>query len=484
MTDHSPQRIRSALSWSVLGQVIKQGGSVAIMVGLARLLSPNEFGLIAMVAVFGGLARLFVELGLGSAIVRSKRLSAVQLSTIFWVNLASGLTMTLLFAAVSPWVAAYYGEPEVQPLTVWLGGAFTLNALSVVHRNLLIRDLEFRRLAWIEGASALGAGLVAIVLAWRGAGAYSLVAQQLAEPAMAAALLWLRPSFLPQVRVFSWRAIREQLNFGGHLVGFSIVNYFARNADDAVIGRYFGDGALGMYTRAYGLMLMPLREVSGVVSRVMYPALAQLQDDHAEVRRLWIKGVRQISFITFPVSVILLVVAEPLVVAVFGRQWLPVAPILQLLMPAGALSSIGTTAGWIYLSQGRSDWMLKWEFVSATVRIAGIFAGLPWGVEGVAAGFTLATLSLAYPLFVVPGKLVQAPFRLFVRATAASLLAAVCLGACLHGVARLLPQSWSPFLNLAVLVPLGVGGYLALVWVTKAEAFFEFLAMVRGGRRP
>ena len=117
-------------------------------------------------------------------------------------------------------------------------------------------------------------------------------------------------------------------------------------------------------------------------------------------------------------------------------------------------------------------------------RIAGIFAGLPWGVEGVAAGFTLATLSLAYPLFVVPGKLVQAPFRLFVRATAASLLAAVCLGACLHGVARLLPQSWSPFLNLAVLVPLGVGGYLALVWVTKAEAFFEFLAMVRGGRRP
>lgn len=162
-----------------------------------------------MVAVFSGLARLFVELGLGSAIIRSKRLSSTQLSTVFWLNLASGLTMTLLFVAVSPWIAAYYDNPEVAPLNIWLGGAFALNALWVVHRNLLIRDLAFRRLTLIEGAAALGAGVLAIVLALRGAGACSLVAQQLAEPAIAAALLWLRPAFVPAA-AFSWRSIREQ----------------------------------------------------------------------------------------------------------------------------------------------------------------------------------------------------------------------------------------------------------------------------------
>lgn len=480
--DDRAQRIRSALSWSVVGQILKQGGNVAIMVALARLLGPSEFGLVAMVSVFSGLARLFVELGLGSAIIRSKHLSAEQLSTIFWLNLGSGVTMTLLFAAVSPWIAAYYGQPEVLRLTIWLGGAFTLNALSVVHRNLLARDLAFRQLALVESTSALGAGLLAVVLAARGAGAYSLVAQQLAEPALAAALLWLRREFVPRP-VFRWRAIREQLGFGGHLVGFSVVNYFARNVDDAVVGRYFGDGPLGIYNRAYNLMLMPLREISAVVSRVMYPALAQIQDEHAEVRRLWLKGIRQISFITFPIAAILIVTAEPLVVTVFGQQWLAVAPVLQLLMPAGALSSIGTTAGWIYLSQGRSDWMLKWELVSASVRVAGIFAGLPWGIEGVAAGFTLSTLSLAYPLFVVPGKLVQARFRLFVKATAASLTTAACLGACLYGVSRLLPASWPPFVTLTVLFLLGLGGYAGLAWWTKAEAFVEFLAMVRGRRR-
>jgi PST family polysaccharide transporter len=227
---------------------------------------------------------------------------------------------------------------------------------------------------------------------------------------------------------WSGQALRDLTPVSMNYLGFSVFNYVVRNLDNLLIGRYAGAQSLGLYSRAYGLMLLPATHLSRVLSRVMFPSLARLQQDHARARAVYLRAQQTIALISFPLSIGLLVTAEEFVQVLYGEPWRDTAPILRVLSMVGLMQSIGSTTGWIYQSQGRTDVMLRWSLLSALPTIPAFLVGIRWGAFGVAVAYLVRGLLLVYPNHAVPGKLIGLHFTDTVRALGGVLFCAVLMG--------------------------------------------------------
>ncbi|MDD5304531.1 MAG: lipopolysaccharide biosynthesis protein, partial [Elusimicrobia bacterium] len=344
----------TGLKWNGAGHVARQTLQFAISVVVARALSPEEFGLMGMIVVFSGLAGLFVGLGLGTALVQRQNLEERHLSTIFWVNVACGAALTAGFAWASPAIARFYGEPILRALTLAVGFNFLIGSLSIVQRNMLVRTMDFRALFIIETTAVSCAGIAAVGGALAGWGVWSLVAQSLVLTTVSAIMLWRMSPWRPAWRI-DGAALRELWGFSANLMAYNMLNFSDRNLDNLLIGKFIGPTALGVYARAYSLMLLPIDQVCDVLTRVMFPVLSLLQKDIASVKRVYLRATRAIALISFPLMLGLLVVAEPLIETVYGEKWLGAVPLIRILCLTGLSQSLGTTVGWIFNSQGRTD---------------------------------------------------------------------------------------------------------------------------------
>ncbi|HGE70256.1 TPA: hypothetical protein ENX78_05430 [Candidatus Poribacteria bacterium] len=218
------------------------------------------------------------------------------------------------------------------------------------------------------------------------------------------------------------------MGFGLNLTGFNVVNYFARHLDNLLIGRFLGSSELGVYSLAYRIMLFPLQNVSGVIGRVMFPALSVVQEDKAKVRDVYIRSTRLIAFVTFPISVVLLVLAPQFVRIVFGEKWERVIFIIQILSAVGLIQSIATTVGWIYQSQGRTDIMFKWGIFATTSAAVSFAIGLKWNIEGVAVAYAICSFLLLYPSLAIPFRLIGLKFRGYIMRLGSTIIATILMG--------------------------------------------------------
>ncbi len=462
----------------VAQQVIQFGSSVV----LARLLVPAEFGLVAMIAVFSGFAQLFVDFGLGAALVQRKEVEERHLSSAFWLNVAAGVGLTAAMAAAAPGLAALYGQPELVRLTLLLAPTFAISSTMAVQTALLMRALNFRRLSSVRIAGvAVGSG-VAIGAAAAGAGAVSLVLQSLAAAAAQAVGLWLLTDWHPRLTI-DREAVRELWRFGGNLAGFQAVNYWDRNADNLLIGRFVGANALGIYNRAYTTMLLPVNQVYTVVTRVMFPALSRIQDDRERVKRAYLRALGIVSLVTFPLLIGLIVVAKPFLLTLYGPRWSPAVPILQILCVAALVISLSTTVGWIFQSQGRTDWMFRLGVGGTAVTIAAFAIGIQWGVKGIAIAFVVRTILLAYFAFTIPGRLIGMRFAEVARALRGVLAISLVMGGAVWLAGLALPQGWSPASELAVQVGVGAVVYVGLARALWLEPYRD-LRVVASDVRP
>jgi len=263
-------------------------------------------------------------------------------------------------------------------------------------------------------------------------------------------------------------------------MGFNVLNYWVRNGDDMLIGRYLGGASLGIYARAYSLMMLPVDHVYGVLAAVMFPALSRVQDDTKRTKRIYLHSLAMIALVTFPMMIGMLVVAESFVLAIYGPKWQGMIPILRIFCMVGMLQSIGTTVGWIYQSQGRTDWMFRWGLGSGPLVIGSIVIGILVGtVEAVAISYAIAGIILLYPLFAIPGKLIDMTFGNVVGAVAPTLGSAAAMGFLVWIVGLLLPKEWSYWANLAVQVPIGIGVYGALVHFLRLPAYRQAKDIIR-----
>jgi len=468
-------RTVSGVRWNGAAHILKQGLQFLISIILIRLLTPEVYGLLGMAAVFVGFVGVFSDLGFSQALVQRPTLSEEHRCTAFWLGIGLGLGLGGLLAALAGPIAGFYGQPELTGVLRVLAVAFVLTALGAVPKALLQRDLAFKGIARVEVPALVVAGAVGIGLAVNGAGVWSLVGQQLVFPATQAALLWWVVDWRPRLRI-SPPAARDLWTFGGGLTGFGIVNYWARRGDDLLIGRFMGAASLGLYGRAYGLMLLPIRHVISAVNRVIFSALSSIQDDRARVRRAYLKAIRLISFLAFPMMAGLAVTARPFVLAVFGQRWTGVIPLIQILSLAGIVQTLMNPTGLIYTSQGRTDVMMKWGLGAGAFLIGALAVGVWIGsLKAVVWSYTVANVVLLWPGQSIPGRLIGMTFADVAQSVSGLSAATGCMAVLVFAVGRwVVPPDWSPWSSLVVLTATGVLAYAGLARTLAEPAWREF----------
>jgi PST family polysaccharide transporter len=377
--------------WLSSSRGVEQLLSLLITTILARLVTPAEYGLIGMATVVLIFLRRFADFGTGSAIIQRCELGDTQLSSIFWFNALLGTALGGLLFVVAPLIARFYDEPGVQPVVAVLALTLPLQSLAIVPDHLLRRRLQFSR--WVVrglAAVAVGGG-VGIALALAGGGVWALVGQQLAQAVAAMVALWLAVKWRP---LFSFRFedIREIGGFTSGVVGFNLLNYFVRNTDFLLIGRFLGPVSLGLYALAYRLMRYPAQTLSGVASQTLFPVFSRMGDEQSRISNAYIRVVRYITVITFPIMVGMALTAEDFLVTLFGPQWLSAAPLLVYLALAVLLQPAASLLTAVIWAKGYTQWHLKYAVVQSGLVIAGFAIGLQWGVEGVAASYLITSL--------------------------------------------------------------------------------------------
>lgn len=363
---------------------------------LARLITPEDFGLFAMVAIFTSLLAIFKDLGLGTATVRKQGLTHAEVTNIFWINNLISVVLGLVIVAMSPAVAWFYGDPRLTLMTASLSVAFVVSGLGIQHHALMSRQMRFNELAGVNIFSLVVGIVAGSIAAYSGATYWSLVILQFVTVFSNTSLCWIlckwRPG-LPRRDV----SVRSMVFFGGNITGSRIIGFFNMNLGNILIGRYVGAASLGLFDRANQLLHLPVHQFSMPVGRVAIPALSSLQSEPVRFRNYYRYAVFFIGLIAFPVVFLLAIFAHEVVLIVLGSQWTEVTPIFLLLVPASLARIIQVAMKWIYITLGRADRMLRWGFVDFIVNILFLSIGVQYGVLGVAFAFSAKGVILLVP---------------------------------------------------------------------------------------
>lgn len=478
-------RTIQGVSWSGISQAVTQSCTWIISIALARILGPDAYGVIGMITVFASFAILFGGLGFGMAIVQRKTIEERHLAAAFWMNAAMGTLITLIMIAVAPLIASFYSEPLLTPLMRVIAFRFLFDSLGIVQSALLRRAMRFRALGAIQISSGILSGLIALAIALGGMGVWSLVALTLGFAFFPLPMLWRLARWRPTWS-FEWKAGKELFAFSGPVVALDVVTYWALSLDTLLIGRFMGAAALGIYSRASSLMLMPLTQVSSVVGNVMIPALSSIQEDKVRVRRSYLRAVRLVGFITFPMMVGLFVVSDHLILALLGLKWAAVIPILRIMCGVGLLNSVGRW-DWICLSQGRTSLYFCIGAIVSVVAAIAFIIGLPWGIHGMAWACLMSNLMVWYPAWRAAGRTINLSFNEMLGAVSPVFACAVSMGAIVAGLRYLIPGSFPDWACLVAEVLLGVLAYVSLVISFRVKAWEEgrdvLVGMLAGVRR-
>ena len=476
--EHLRRQTLAGLGWSGATQLLGQVLQFVFSVALARLLSPAEFGLMGMILVFTGFASTLADLGSGAFIISRPSIGERHLSSVFWLNLAVGGVLTVLFSMAAPLVAHYYGEPQLRLLTVAVAVNFLLVSSTVVQNALLSKAMDFRTRFWIEILGSAAAGISALVLAATGAGVWSLVGQSVVLTAARSLMLWRRSPWIPGW-AFDPDAVWELMRFGRHLVAFNAVIYWENNVDKAVIGRLIGGPSLGIYNVAERIMRIPSTNLTGFASAVMFPALSAMQRDGDSMKRVYLQSNRLIALVTFPMMLGLLVLAEPTVLVVLGEKWRSAITIIRVLCLAGMAQSVYNTAGWIYLSNGRPDILLRVSIYALLARVVGVVVGMHWGILGIAWAYVLGVYAcVLYPSWSAAGRLIGLRFLDTLKNVGGPFFCATAMAMVTWLVDRWLYAEHVLSVRLAVDVLAGIVAYGILIHLFRLQAWREIRELV------
>ncbi|HMN14680.1 MAG TPA: lipopolysaccharide biosynthesis protein [Bellilinea sp.] len=388
---------RKGAVWSVIQIVARNVVSIGSTTVLARLLSPEDYGLMGMVATLTALLLVFSDMGLSWATIQRRELSQVQVSNLFWINVAAGGMLWLACIALAPVMARFYGREELQLVTVMLGASFLLGGISVQPFALLRRKMDFRSVAQIEIAAAIVAAVTAIACAVAGLGYWALVIQGLAGQ-LARAALSLPASRIRLQPPASDSGTRAMVGFGGLLALNGFLISLARNLDSVLIGKVWGTEQLGYYDRAYFLMLLPSFIATGALANLMVPSLSALQEDRERFGDAYRRALRVVAFVGCPMAAGLALVAPEAVRLVYGGKWLPVAPMLAWLSLAGVTQPIYNTTGWLFTAAGKARLYFAVTAVNAVVLAIAFLWGVQKGAVGVAMAYGMVMgLVLLWP---------------------------------------------------------------------------------------
>jgi PST family polysaccharide transporter len=438
---------RTGAGWSFGGLVGRQAIALAATAVLARVLSASDYGLFGMVVAITALIQSFTDLGLSWATVQRKQITRSQIDSLFLINAVSSLLLWGICA---------------------LSGKF------------LRRQMRFKEITLYDQCSTLAGATVGVTAALSGLGYWSLVLQVVAQQFVFALLLLILGDYKPKLPRDSY-GLASLLSFGGYMAGYSAINYFARNFDNVLVGRFCGAEQLGYYSRAYFLMTLPTLLASSMLTAVMIPALSALQHDRERLASAFSRSVRWISLLGCPAAIGLAACAPDFVKFIYGLKWMSVVPLLIWLCIAGALQPVQAAVGWLYVVTGHSRAMFLVGLVTSALTVAAFCVGIRYGTVGVARAYAVANTCLALPVMLVGHRVAGLQLRRTITEVAPLLIASIVMGASVL-VASMLLENSDYRVRLALELTVGVGIYLLCVRVGVPSMWHEMIAQLTPGR--
>lgn len=383
---------------TIAAQIIKFFLNLISTMVLARLLTPSDFGLIAMVMVVTGFIGIFKDAGLSMATVQRATINHDQVSTLFWINVALSIVLGLLTAGLAPGLAWLYDETRLVWITVALAATFVLSGLSVQHSALMTRQMRFRDLALLD-VLAMAAGIACgIAAAWWGLSYWSLVIMTVATGLVNVVMVWAMCRWVPGPPRQGC-GVRPMLAFGGNLTGANVIGYFSTNIDKLLIGKLFGAQQLGLYTRAYQIMALPIGQFVSPIMQVARVALCRVAHTPEPFERATLSLIKKTSLLCMYLVTCLFVMADWIILIVLGPGWEEAVALFRVLALFAIVEPIASIAAAVLISAGKAHAFLRWKIFSLVVIIVGLLVGLPWGVFGVVTAYSVSGFFIRMPAF-------------------------------------------------------------------------------------
>jgi O-antigen/teichoic acid export membrane protein len=470
---------------AVSAQAAKLVLQTATTMLLARLLSPEDFGLLGMAAVLTVFLGQFRDAGLSAATIQRLEVTQEQISTLFWINVALGAVLATFTAILAPVLVAFYGEPRLYWITVVLGVAFVFGGVAAQHQALIMREMRFVALASIEVLSltiSSAAGVVMALLGWR---YWALVNIVVVGSIVSAAGAWLANPWIPgppRHKCGVW----SMLHFGWMATCNNLVVFLAWNSDNLLLGRFWGADALGLYGRAFQLATLPVNQLNGAIAGVAFPALSRIQDDADRLAKSFLRGYSLLVSLTIPIAISCALFAEEIVHVVLGAKWMEAGPVLRLLAPTTLVFALTNPLSLLVISTGRVRRALSITAATTPLVIVGIVLGLSHGPKGVALGYSLAMVLLVIPItawsihgtrvsWVGLWRAIKQPLLSGLLASAIGLIAKITFGGMLAPIPYLLLGLGLVFVGYACVLLIAMG---------QKNLYVELLTQVFRGARP
>ena len=461
--------------WSAIERFSLQGIQFLIGVILARLLSPSDFGMIGMLSIFLCVSQTFIDCGFSNALIRQKNSTAKDFGTAFLVNMSISLVAFGALFSVAPFVADFYQMPELKGVMRAVSITLIINALFTVHKVRLTRNVDFKTQSKASFFAALVSGVLGIVLAYNGFGVWSLVYQTICNSMLNLILLTILLKWFP-TPIFDKASFKDLFGFGSKIFVASIISSIYSNLYNIVIGKQFSASNLGYYTRADSLAGLPSQNIAGILSRVTYPILSQLQDDTDRLKSIYIKYLQIACFVIFPLMLGLSALAQPFVILLLGEKWLPSILLLQILCFGMMLDPICNINLNLLYVKGRSDLVLKLEVVKKTIAVTILVVSLPFGLEGLCLGracygVVATMLNMTYTKRFID---------LSMWGQAKIILPALVLSMVMAGISVCMTHlPVGDALQLFFGICVGMVAYIGIAFVFKMNALTELLKLVR-----
>lgn len=467
------------ISWTFGSRVGAQASSILFSVFIARIVSPADYGLIGMLTVLTGFALTIGEGGVNSALIFLNRKDEEAMSTGFWLQFLINLFFMLIFFFASDAISRFYYSPNIAPITRVMSILFLIQTLSQVQTARLMQDMNFKAIGIVTFLATLGSSALALVLAIYDWGVWALVAQAITLGALTLVGTTFYTRWHPRL-CFSFTVARQILGYSAYLLLNNSINYWLRNGDNLLIGRVLGARSLGLYNRAYSLMLLPLGNIGAILGQVMFPKLSQIRENREEFRSLYLKSLGYIAFVTFPIMGGLSVLSAPILLLLYGSQWVAAAPVLQVLSLVGLLQCIIFPVGWIYNALDQNRMQFTATLILTPIFLVLIVAGLRYGIMGVTWGYALWAVISALLNIRMAGRLINVSLSNYLLLLLPKASATLLMMLAVRATAPIIESNIGPIGALLVCMVLGAVTYFISLAAFRDDNLRELLT---SGRR-
>jgi teichuronic acid exporter len=400
----------NGIFWSFLQQFSTQIISFIVQIILARILLPSEFGLIGMLTVFMGIGSALFEGGMANSLIRETTVNKRDYSTIFFFNLVISSFLYLFFYLFAPFIAKFYNQPSITDIARVYGLSFIFLAFGTVQNTILLKEMNFKKQAYISFPALLIGSTFGIYLAYNGFGVWSLVYSMLITNFLNTLLLWVSSDWRPEF-IFDWDKFKSHFNFGYKMTISSILDSLFSNVYQIIIGKKYNSDLVGYYTRANSLMMLPIGNISSILNKVVFPLFSSVHDDIIKLRDLYKKIMAMVFFIVSPLIVLMILLSKEIVVLLFTDKWLPSVPIFQILCVSGLLYPLHLYNLMILQVKGKSSLFLKLEIIKKVIAVFVIGVSIYFGFYALIIGSVItSTLSLFINTYYA-GEFIQYPMK-------------------------------------------------------------------------